>query len=394
MKWLDLIYTAAADSFIQVGTFVAISLLLFGYANYRTQGNLIKQFTKHKKLQVFIGAILGLTPGCGGAILVMPLYLKGQVTFGTVVATLVATMGDAAFVLLVSMPKDYLIVSILSFIPALITGYLIDYFKIGNHIIQPESEEVLEEKSSIFRPEQTEFSDIILEKGSCCKNSNTIAIDCTTIPNINKILYSFRHNIGYIIFWILAILALPLGILNLMQIDFNTVYPIKNLGIIGFIGTLFSIFYNLICKHFIADDALPEAKSKQNSLKETLIHNAEETAFVIMWVFLALLIYSVIVELIGGEAVIAHLIKQTGYLVVIAALFVGFIPGCGPQILLAALYVQGLIPLSALVANAICNDGDALFPIIAMNKKAAFWVTVYSTIPAIIVGSILFFMGY
>ena len=36
------------------------------------------------------------------------------------------------------------------------------------------------------------------------------------------------------------------------------------------------------------------------------------------------------------------------------------------------------------MGNAISNDGDALFPAIALNPSAAFWATIYSTIPAMI----------
>ena len=45
-------------------------------------------------------AILGAIPGCGGAIIVITQYTRGQVSFGGVVAVLTATMGDAAFLLL------------------------------------------------------------------------------------------------------------------------------------------------------------------------------------------------------------------------------------------------------------------------------------------------------
>ena len=44
---------------------------------------------------------MGLTPGCGGAIIAVPMYARGYVTYGTVVATLIATLGDSAFVLVV-----------------------------------------------------------------------------------------------------------------------------------------------------------------------------------------------------------------------------------------------------------------------------------------------------
>ena len=63
---------------------------------------------------------------------------------------------------------------------------------------------------------------------------------------------------------------------------------------------------------------------------------------------------------------------------------VGLIPGCGPQVVVATLYTHGVIPFSALLANAVSNDGDALFPAIALAPKAAVMATLYSTIPALI----------
>ncbi|MGP9497150.1 putative manganese transporter, partial [Pseudoalteromonas sp. AOP7-A1-14] len=56
-------------------------------------------------------------------------------------------------------------------------------------------------------------------------------------------------------------------------------------------------------------------------------------------------------------------------------------------------YIQGIIPFSALAANAISNDGDALFPAIAMAPKAALVATIYSAIPAILVGYGLYFFS-
>ena len=43
-----------------------------------------------------------------------------------------------------------------------------------------------------------------------------------------------------------------------------------------------------------------------------------------------------------------------------------------------------LVPLSAEIGNAISNDGDALFPAIALAPKAAIIATLYSAIPAFI----------
>ena len=67
------------------------------------------------------------------------------------------------------------------------------------------------------------------------------------------------------------------------------------------------------------------------------------------------------------------------------AVLVGFLPGCGPQVVITSLYLAGLIPLSAQLGNAISNDGDALFPALALAPKAALLATLYSAVPALII---------
>jgi ABC-type nitrate/sulfonate/bicarbonate transport system permease component len=71
---------------------------------------------------------------------------------------------------------------------------------------------------------------------------------------------------------------------------------------------------------------------------------------------------------------------------VMLAAFVGLIPGCGPQIIAITAYVQGIVSFPALVANAISQDGDALFPLLVRHKAASIWATIHTTLPAIIIG--------
>ena len=68
------------------------------------------------------------------------------------------------------------------------------------------------------------------------------------------------------------------------------------------------------------------------------------------------------------------------------AVLVGFVPGCGPQIVVTTLYLSGALPFSALIANAISTDGDALFPAIALAPRAAIAATLYSALPAVLIG--------
>ncbi len=60
----------------------------------------------------------------------MPLYINGKLSFGAIIASLIASMGDAAFVLISSNIKMYFFVTIVSTITGIITGQLVDYFKL------------------------------------------------------------------------------------------------------------------------------------------------------------------------------------------------------------------------------------------------------------------------
>jgi hypothetical protein len=70
----------------------------------------------------------------------------------------------------------------------------------------------------------------------------------------------------------------------------------------------------------------------------------------------------------------------------LVGLMVGLLPGCGPQILVTSVYISGAVPMSTQLANAISNDGDALFPAIALAPKAALLATFYSAVAAFIIG--------
>jgi hypothetical protein len=67
------------------------------------------------------------------------------------------------------------------------------------------------------------------------------------------------------------------------------------------------------------------------------------------------------------------------------AIAIGFVPGCGSQTVTTTLYLVGTVPLSAQLGDAISNEGDALFPAIAMAPKAAAGATRYTAIPAVLV---------
>lgn len=403
---VSLITQSAVDSFLQVTVFVGVALLLFGLINFKTQGRFVEAIQKYKSWQPVFGALLGITPGCGGAIFVMPLYIKGSVSFGTVVATLIATAGDSAFVVIASLPAHFVLISVISMVTAIISGYAVDALDIGNRLGLTRHK----------KPPQEELERLNLEADHETQKQLCDAIEGCSIDHLRHIghvegdeidialhhtakgiesplkLLSRMVRKGAYVFWGFIGIGLILGIMLLFQIDIETI-GIPGLGhFIGVAGTALSLFLVFGEHKKFVDDSHEESELKLMSLRETFIHNAHETAFAGTWIFAAYVIYELSVLLIGGgnyaqgEAVMQMAMTSVGLLAVVIGALVGLIPGCGMQILYVGLYLKGWFPLAAVIANAISQDGDALFPLIAMDRKSSVWASVITTIPAVLVG--------
>ena len=83
MELIQIITNAAQEAFIHVGILLGIVILLFGFLDYKTGGNIVNILEKNKKLQPIIGALLGVIPGCGGCIILIPLNVKNKVSIGS-----------------------------------------------------------------------------------------------------------------------------------------------------------------------------------------------------------------------------------------------------------------------------------------------------------------------
>lgn len=405
-KFFSTIVDQAQASFIQVTVFVGLVLLLVCLFDYYSKGRFINLVKNAKKSQVLLGALLGLSPGCGGAIFVMPLFVSGYVTFGTVVATLIATMGDSAFVIMTQKPLEYLMVSGLSFVTAIATGYVVDYFKVGQKLqdkIKAAFQAKNIEENKIFHEAQSAESNVFMQSEHHLGHVEGDLIDKKLHHNVSRSLpsdisYKITHN-AYFVYWTLLAVGLVFGVWFLIDGgSFQSETVGKYALWFGTIGTFASIAFMILAKHFIADDSHEEMEHRVTSLKETLIHSAEDTAFVGTWVFVAYLLYVLLEFFLGGgsieegKKVMTDLMQSAGFIAVIAAALVGLIPGCGPQVILVSLYVQGMLPFSALLANAISQDGDALIPLIALNTRSALLATIVTTIPAIVIGLFVYWI--
>ena len=334
---------AMANAYLSVSVFVGITLFIFLYFERSKTYSLSNFFKKNTNFQVPIAACLGAIPGCGGAIIIVTQYLQGNITFGCLVAVLTSTMGDAAFLILAKQPASALLIFLICMVVGIVSGYLIDY--------------IIPNKYS-----KTNISKLNLKLGE--------------IQNKNHL---FLYKFWLVIF----IPGSILGILGQFQINLEKILNFDINYFLGFSATLLAIFIWSV--NPFSDKAISVDTSRNIQSK-----SIDMTNFVTVWVVVGFLFFDLGMYFTGIDfkKLFDVILPLTPFL----AIFVGFIPGCGPQILTATLYLNGYIPFSAEIGNAISNDGDALFPAIAICPKEAILATVYSAIPAIIVAYSYFFL--
>ena len=182
-------------------------------------------------------------------------------------------------------------------------------------------------------------------------------------------------------FWLIIFLpGFVLGILVAFQIDPNKFFYLPNNAnlsrIIGSSGAILSIFMWSL-------NPLSDFQCSTDKTRGYLSRVVDVTNFVSTWVICGFLAFEIFMYFTSID--LKSFFEIWLPFVPLMAIIFGFLPGCGPQVVVATFYLNGFIPLSAELGNAISNDGDALFPAIALAPKAAFIATIYSAIPAIIV---------
>lgn len=121
-----LVLQSLSDAFLQVTVFVGATLFVVFGLERLFAFDIGQVMGRSGRLQSFYAALLGATPGCGGAIIVVTQFTKGKLTFGSVVSVLIATMGDAAFLLIAREPLTAALVIGVSLVVGTVSGWIVD----------------------------------------------------------------------------------------------------------------------------------------------------------------------------------------------------------------------------------------------------------------------------
>jgi len=336
----NIIRNSMIDAYLQVSVFVGFTLFIFIGLDALTTFDTGTFLSKTKKYHVPISSFLGALPGCGGAIIVVTQYIQGRIGFGSLVAVLTATMGDAAFLILALEPSTGALIFGLGIVVGTISGYIVDKIHGFNYLMQSFDNDKWEKEK--------------LEKNFVSK-------------------FNF--------FWLIIFLpGFIFGILVAFQINPNEFFSLPSsinlTAVVGSSGAILSIFMWSL-------NPLSDFQCSTDKTRGYISRVVDTTNFVSTWVICGFLVFEVFMYFTSID--LKSFFEIWLPFVPLMAIIFGFLPGCGPQVVVATFYLNGFIPLSAELGNAVSNDGDALFPAIALAPKAAFIATIYSAIPAIIV---------
>ncbi|MER5762131.1 putative manganese transporter [Streptomyces sp. NPDC002082] len=383
-----------ADGFMQVGVFVALLVGAFAWLRWRYGHRLVAVLEERRRVGPLVGALLGVSPGCAGALLLTPLYTRGTVSFGTVVAGVTATMGDSSWVIFAAKPLMALKVHLLLFATGLVTGYLVDALRLTPERFAKRGKESRAETPAMVRELVLVGSGAgsgagsgsggTVSGGSRGKHGSPARTgSVAAVPEPAADGPAPLGPLTLTLWWVAGVASLVAVPLAFQLVDEQTLTRLTggyNLYLIlGCLGTLTAAAV------MVAQRGKPQHDDGISPQRPglALAAGAHEFAMIVVWVSAIYVLWSLVHTLTGFDG---SQLPLQGWLGVLVGAAIGLIPGCAVQIAFTALYIAGVAPLSTLVANAVSQDGDALLPLIARDGRAALLTAVLTTFPALVVG--------
>jgi len=274
-------------SFFEAVKIIAMVLLLMvviEFLELKYKDKIRKKITAKPLNQYVLSSLLGAIPGCTDAFFIVSLYVHGMVGFGALVAVMLSTAGDEAFVMLAMIPGPSLIIFALCALLGILGGFLADKVvkRINLKTCQPCEIEIHEEEKTFD------------------------------------------------------------------------------------------------AKHFF----------KEHFLKHIVKKHLPK---LFLWIFFTLLAVGLLKQNFDLEGAISSVPR---WLLLVFAALIGIIPESGPHLVFVTLFSQGAIPFSVLLVNTISQDGHGLLPLLSYSIKDTVYVQIFTTVFALVVGVVLFLLGF
>lgn len=362
-EFLDLFLDVLRNSFLITGL-VIIMMLMIEYVNIHSEGRLFSRLRQRRFGQVVLGAGLGILPGCMGGFAAVSMYSHKLLSFGALVAMMIASSGDEAFVMLAMIPKEALILTAVLFVVAILTGWIVELLSKKNKA----SEQCCDEGFQLHHEEHDH--ERILEK-----------------PSFKNLKQASAERIALLLGVVIFIIALAFGLLEHdHEHEHEAAEMASHVNIFDeyWINLIFAIV-SLFAVWFIAT-------ASEHVVKEHLWEHVIRKHFlsIFLWTFGALMVIEIGLHYLDMESWINSNILW----MILLAVLVGIIPESGPHMLFVTLFATGMVPFSVLLASSISQDGHASLPLLAENKRGFVKAKIVNALVAAIFGYLCYFIGF
>lgn len=364
---------------------VVIMMMMIESLNIESRGLIFSGLRRTRIGQVTVATFLGLVPGCIGGFAAVSLYTHRIISFGALIAMMIASCGDEAFMMLAMFPQKAMLIFVFLFVLAVVCGISVDFFRekaFRKRHIDPAKADGL--------PDDDAFELHADDSTDCLGNGSHSHHEKRTRDHegpghsheAHEPHTSGRHLgwrrvvmfIGIAIF-ITALVTGRLGhehahegnaghglALDLLSEDWMyVIFAVLSLVVLG-----------VLC---FAPDHFVEEHLWRHIVKRHL-------PVIFAWTFGVLAVLGIGLHYINLES----WISGNTALMILLAVAIGIIPESGPHMIFVTLYASGIVPLPVLLASCIAQDGHSSLPLLAESKTSFFKAKAVSCTVALAAG--------
>lgn len=338
---------------------VVVMMAFVELATVATRGHLARLLAGGRLRQYLVASVLGLIPGCAGTYLAVSLYSHGSLSLGAVIAALVATAGDEAFVMLALVPEAFLVLS----------GVLLATALIGGAVADP-----LFERLGLARRDPCALAELHPEDlGGPQEGERWLPLRLRLAPATPRVVL--------VVVFLVLLVAILVGAFEHHDLPVTAAHSAAH----GHEAEE-SIFLVVIAAGLALTLVAPPHYLEEHLWHHVARHHAPR---IFAWTAATL----VAVRWLGSATDLGALVGGHGWWVLLGACLLGVIPQSGPHLIVLALFADGQVPFAVFAANSIVQDGHGLLPLLGIAPRDAVIAKAANLVLGLVVGALLLVLG-
>ena len=434
---LHTIIDALRNSILITGL-VIVMMMMIESLNIESKGLFFKGLKKTRVGQVIFGALLGSIPGCMGGFATVSLYTHRMFSFGALIAMMIASSGDEAFIMLAMIPEQALVIFAVLFVVAVVTGIIVDYCndKLHKKHCHKEDHSECGSKSDCDHGYTVHCHEEHVESMSycACKTASDTKRHEVESEAETGIMHSESRHYGWKRIVMFIGLAVFIAALATGQLGHDhgahthtddcaavcTHHSVRSSHHSEHSSHLSEHGCRDVSPHHDEHSCCTHSANHTSVQTHASINLLDEQWMNVLFAGLSVLVLLVLLfasdhfieEHLWNHIIRKHLltifcwtfgvlllvgiglqyikldewISSNTALMIILATLIGIIPESGPHMIFVTLYATGIVPLPVLLASSISQDGHSSLPLIAESRKSFLWAKLINCAVALIVG--------